>query len=562
MYGFLQGLQISSVISIKMLKRTELPTDLPKCHELILSLDWQKEHFKHQVEMLKRRLFGPSSEKRAGPEQPGLPFVDLPAAPPVPAALEHAAVVSPGKSKPEGHGRRKLPAHLPRQRREYHPAGIAQPCPCCGSAWERIGEEVSEQLEVIPAQFVVLQHARIKYACPKCKDRVVIGELPSKVLEKGLAGPGLLADLIDKKLHYHLPLYRQEELTAQLGWSLARSTQSQWLGACAELLEALVLEAKREALQSAVLHTDDTPVRVLEPGNGKTREGRMWVYVGDENHPQTVYQYSPNRKREHPAEFLKGWRGTLVADAYGGYEGICAGAGIVKAGCWAHARRKFDEAQSSAPREAAAMLERIGQLYAVEAQARPALEAAQRAPLKERGEQLAAAYRARLKLRQELSAGLVEEIRKWLLAQVQAALPKSPLGTAVRYALEQWETLVVFLRDGAVELDNNVAENALRPIAIGRKNWLFVGSDNGGRALANLYTLTATCRRHGVDVYAYLKDVLVRIEQQPPGRLHELLPQNWQAAQQSRPACAGAALPPEVTPPSAGVSSTPLASGP
>lgn len=208
------------------------------------------------------------------------------------------------------------------------------------------------------------------------------------------------------------------------------------------------------------------------------------------------------------------------------------------------------------------MLERIGQLYAVEAQARPALEAAQRAPLKERGEQLAAAYRARLKLRQELSAGLVEEIRKWLLAQVQAALPKSPLGTAVRYALEQWETLVVFLRDGAVELDNNVAENALRPIAIGRKNWLFVGSDNGGRALANLYTLTATCRRHGVDVYAYLKDVLVRIEQQPPGRLHELLPQNWQAAQQSRPACAGAALPPEVTPPSAGASSTPLASGP
>lgn len=521
-----------------MLTRAQLPTDVNALQELLLKFDellhqadQRSEHLSHQVEMLTRRLYGPSSEKRH--DAPGQQVLfDLPAAPTQAEALEHAAVVPKSERKPQGHGRRKLPPELRRERFEYHPPEVAQPCPCCGSSWQKIGEEVSEQIELVPATVFVLQHARIKYACPKCQDKVLIGAVPSKILDKGLAGPGLLADLIVKKLYYHLPLYRQELLSKHLGFELARSTQCQWLGACAERLEPLQLLAKQEALRSHVIHTDDTPVRVQAPGTGKTREGRFWVYVGDAAHPHVVFDYTPNRKREGPKNFLKDYKGVLQADAYGGYDGIYANGAVIEAACWAHARRKFDEAQATAPQVAAEMLDLIGQLYAIEDQARPRLEEAQRKPAAERAAALAQAYAARLALRQRLSVPVLERIRQWLEKQKQEALPKGPLGQALHYALAQWAALNRFATDGTIEIDNNTAENALRPLAIGRKNWLFLGSDEGGRRMAILYSLTESCKRHDIDPWAYLKDVLVRIETQPPGTLAALLPHNWKAARE------------------------------
>ena len=495
-----------------MLKREQLPTEVVALQDLALSLDQRAEYLSHQVEMFKRRLYGPSSEER--PEAAGqatLPFADLPAAPVRAEALSHAAVVPKGAEKPQGHGRRKLPAHLYRERFEYHPEEVQKPCPCCGSAWERIGEEISEQVELIPATILVLQHARIKYACPKCRGRIVIGKVPSKILDRGLAGPGLLADLIVKKLYYHLPLYRQEVLTEHLGWTLARSTQSQWLGACAERLEPLYLRAKGEVLNSHKIHTDDTPVRVLTPGAGKTREARFWVYVGDAAHPCTVFDYTPNRKREGPKSFLGDYEGVLQADAYGGYDGIYANGKVTEAGCWAHARRKFDDAALSAPEAAKEALDLIGELYAIEKRAR------------ERG----LTPEERRALREAHAPPVLERLRAWLERQQAEALPQSPLAKALNYTRAQWAALTRFLSDGTIELDNNTAENALRPIAVGRKNWLFLGNDEGSRRAAILYSLIETCKRHGHDPWAYLKDVLVRIETQPPESLRQLLPDQW-----------------------------------
>jgi len=441
-----------------VLTRAQLPNDVHALQELLLQADQRIEHLSHQLEMLTRRLYGPSSEKRHDAPGQQLLFA-LPAAPTQPAALEHAAVVPKGESQPQGHGRRKLPPQLRRERIEYHPPEVQAPCPCCGNAWQKIGEEVSEQVELVPATVFVLQHARIKYACPKCQDKVLIGAVPSKILDKGLAGPGLLADLIVKKLYYHLPLYRQELLTAHLGFALARSTQCQWLGACAERLEPLQLLAKQEVLRSHVIHTDDTPVRVQDPGNGKTREGRFWVYVGDEAYPQVVFEYTPKRKRDGPQKFLKDYKGVLQADAYGGYDGIYANGAVIEAGCWAHARRKFDEAQTTAPEHAAEMLALVGQLYAIEDLARPVLKEAKAKPEPARTAALAAAYAQRLELRQRLSVTVLERIHTWLEQQKQDALPKGPLGQALHYTLAQWVALNRFVSDGAIEIDNNAGEN-------------------------------------------------------------------------------------------------------
>jgi transposase len=510
-----------------MLKREQLPAEMTALQDLTLSLDQQRELLTIKLEQFKRRYFGPSSEKRHDTATQPTLFEDLPAAPtPSPKqALKQAEVVEKGASKPRAHGRRKLPPELLRERREYEPEEIKQPCPCgCGKPWRRIGEEISEQLERIPETFFVIQHARIK-CISGCGKKIVIGKVADKLWDKSLAGPGLIADLIVKKVALHLPHYRNEWLTEQLGFTLARSTQCQWLGAAAELLEPLYLEGKRDVLRSGLIHTDDTPVRVQ--AKEQTREGRFWVYVGDPLHPFTLFDYTPNRKREGPKNFLGAYQGVLQADAYGGYDGIYTNGKVQEAGCMAHARRKFDEAKGSVPAAADEMLNLIGQLYAVEAQTRPAIAAALLLPLSERAAALREAYRQRLESRQKLSAPMVAQIKSWLAAHKADALPEGPLGKAIHYMENQWAALTFFLSDGAADIDNNVAENALRPLCVGRRNWLFLGNDEGGRRLAILYSLVESCRRNEVNPWDYLKDVLVRISKQPPGTLKELLPHHW-----------------------------------
>jgi transposase len=434
----------------------------------------------------------------------------------------------PTPAKRNGHGRRKLPADLPRERIVHDLPDEEKPCPCCGTARTLIGEETSEQLDYVPAKVKVIEHVRLKYICKACEKQAAEGgpqiataAKPLSAIEKGLAAPGLLAYVIVSKYGDHLPLHRLERILKRHGIEIARSTMCDWMRQSADALGPLYDLMVREVLASKVIHTDDTPVNVLEPGSGKTRTGRFWVYLGDPSHPHAVFDYTPSRKRDGPMNFLDGWGKNelryLQADAFGGYDGLYAGqAGghVVEVACWAHARRKFYDARRSDHRHSARALASIKRLYDVERDA-TGLPARERA-----------------RLRQERSAPILVEFRQWLLKSQAASggsvLPKSPMGEAITYALNQWAALCVYLLDGELAIDNNAAENALRRIAIGRKNWLFAGSDNGGRTAAVLFSLLATCQRHNVEPFAYLRDVLDRIAAHPHTQLDELLPDRWQ----------------------------------
>jgi transposase len=483
----------------------------------------------HQLQQLLRRLYGRSSEK-IDPKQMAL-FAEMlkeleaktpPADPPPPVAPPPAAT-APRK----GHGRRRIPEDLPRERIIIDLPEDEKPCPCCGQARTVIGQEVSEQLDIEPAKLKVIETVRLKYACKACEAKAAEGgpqiqtaEKPLSPIEKGLAAPGLLAYVIVGKYGDSLPLYRLERIFERHNIDIARSTMCDWCAQSAEALTPLYDLMIRDVLGSKVIHTDDTPVDVQDPKLGKTREGRFWVYLGDPSHPQVVFDYTPNRKRDGPMTFLRDWGRDecrfLQADAFGGYDGIYAGqAGgmVVEVACWAHARRKFHEAHKTDHRSSAQALAYIKLLYDVEKDT-AGLSPAERAAT-----------------RQERSAPILVQFRTWLLGLQTAGgggvLPKSPMGEAITYAMNQWAALCVYLLYGELAIDNNVSENALRRIAIGRKNWLFAGSDNGGRTAAILFSFIASCQRHHVDPFAYLKDVLIRIASHGHHRLAELLPGQW-----------------------------------
>lgn len=529
----------------QVLDAPTLPSDIAACHALI-QLQHAKEEqlaeqldnatrkisqMEHQLQQLLRRLYGRSSEK-IDPKQMAL-FAELlkqleaqnpPAPEPPPAAVP--AATATGK----GHGRRKLAPDLPRERVIHDLPEEEKPCPCCGTMRTLIGDETSEQIDYVPAQVKVIEHVRLKYICKECEKKaaeggpqIVTAEKPLSAIEKGLAAPGLIAHLIVSRFADHLPYYRQERILGRHGIELARSTQSDIAAQAAQALLPLHKLAIEDLLASRVIHTDDTPVDVLEPKSGKTREGRFCVYLGDAAHPQVVFDYTPNRKRDGPVNFLNGWGKDdlryLQADAFGGYDGIYAGdagGNVFEVACWAHARRYFYEARKTDHRNSAQALAYIKLLYEVEHEA------------------AGLPSRERAAIRQERSAPILVQFRRWLLGLQPSnggrVLPKSPMGEAVTYAMNQWAALCVYLLDGELNIDNNVSENALRRIAIGRKNWLFCGSDNGGRTAAILFSLIASCQRHGVEPFAYLRDVLTRIASHPHHRLGELLPRNWKEA--------------------------------
>jgi len=484
----------------------------------------------HRLQQLLRRLYGRSSEK-IDPRQLAL-FAEMlqeleartsppPAAEPEPA---------PPTGKPHcGHGRRKLPADLPRERRIHDLPEEEKPCPCCGTMREVIGQEVNEQLDYEPAKVTVIEHVRLKYGCKACEQkaaeggpRIVTAEKPLAPIEKGLAAPGLLAYVIVGKYQDSLPLHRLAIILRRHRIELARSTMCDWMRqAVEEALEPLYDVMVQDVLASKVIHTDDTPVDVLDRGQPQTRTGRFWVYLGDADHPQTVFAYTPSRSRDGPMTFLADWgkdqRRFLQADAFGGYDGIYAGqAGgkVTEVACWAHARRKFVEPQASDGRHSTQALAYIRLLYDVEDQAR-------RCSSEERKD-----------LRQEHAVPRLRQFKAYL-ESIQAAtggpvLPKSPMGQAITYALNQWDALTVYTTDGDLAIDNNAAENALRRVAVGRKNWLFCGSDRGGHTAAVLFSLLATAQRHGINPFLYLRDVLTRIAAHPHQHLSELLPNHWQ----------------------------------
>ncbi len=410
------------------------------------------------------------------------------------------------KSKPV---RRPLPEHLPREHVVHEPACN---CPDCGAAMKRIGEDISEVLDYVPARFRVIRHVRPKMACPSC-ERIVQVEAPSRPIDRGLAGAGLLAHILTSKYADHLPLYRQAQIYVREGVELERSTMAEWVGGCHRLLDPLIESIGRYVFAADKLHADDTPVPVLDPGRGKTKTGRLWTYVRDDrpaastDPPAVLFRYSPDRRGERPRGHLKDFKGILQADAYSGFGPLYEGGRILEAACWAHARRAFyDIHQANQSPIAAEALARIGALYAIEGEIRGRLP-----------DKRAAA-------RQAHTAPLLESLREWLRQTLARVSKKSELAKAIGYVLTRWTALTRYVADGRIEIDNNAAERALRAVALGRKNYLFCGSDAGGERAAAMYSLIGSAKLNALDPETYLRYVLERIADHPINRIEELLP--------------------------------------
>jgi transposase len=406
-----------------------------------------------------------------------------------------------------------LPLHLPRE--EVVLDVTDKSCACCGGFKLCIGEDVSERLDVVPAQFKVIVTRRPKYACRACQGEVVQAAAPERLIENGLPTEATVAHVIVAKYADHLPLYRQAQIYARQGIVLDRSTLADWVGRAAFELAPVHARLLEHLRASSKLFADETTVPVLDPGRGRTRKGQLWTYARDErphvgsDPPAVVFVYAPDRKHARPGQHLAGFKGTLQVDGYGAYVELAAAGAVDLAFCWAHVRRGFYDLQTAntpAPIASEALV-RIAGLYAVEADIRglPA--------------------DGRRRARRERSMPIVDALKPWLEQQLALVSRKSPLAVAIRYALSRWEGLCRFLDDGRVEIDSNVVERAIRPITLGRKNHLFAGSDGGAQHWAVLASLIATCKINDVDPNAYLADVLARIvTRHPMNRIDELLP--------------------------------------
>ena len=411
-------------------------------------------------------------------------------------------------------GRRHLAnfENLPVTTQVYELSAQERVCPCCGVERKEIGADESWQIEYIPGGFERLHQVRKKYACLGCESagenpKMEVAAKPEAAIEKGMAGPGLLAYIVTSKFSDYLPLYRLEDIFERQGFEISRATQSIWCGDVADLVEPLYELMAERVRQSHVVATDDTIMPMQSVGHAKS--ARMWVYVGDAGHPYNVFDFTLNRGRDGPKYFLQGYQHVLLADGYGGYDGVVAGNQITRAGCWSHARRKIIDAEKVAPEIAREAVELIGALFRAEGQAKDF------------------SVEQRLALRREKSAPVLAKLREKLLGWKEQLLPKHPMAEAINYAVNQWAELNVFCSDGAVPLDNNVSEREMKRIVLNRKNSLFVGNPRGGRTAAILASLTSTCRRHEVDPQLYLTQLLINLPQAKVSELPDWLPNQW-----------------------------------
>ena len=557
------------------------------------------EALRHRLDLLLRRLYGPRGERFDPNQPllfaEMVPSQDAAAAA---APTEPAAVAEP-KRRCKPHGRRRLPESLPREPRHYELSEAERVCQDCGRIRIDIGVDKSEQLDYRPASLIVIEHIVHKYVCPCCSRQptqaqvqqahlgqesepmparpaefqppppsaeptptpgptdnsreqvsssqqateqrqrspaptppcqlvdpsevVIVAPKPALPIPKGLPGPGLLAHLIVSKYTDHLPLHRLERVYQRQGLFLHRSTLCDWLAASAQLLRPLYDLLVSAVLQSRALHTDDTTVKMQELVTHLLRTARFWVYLGDAAHPYNVFDFTVNHKRDGPQQFLANYQGYLHADAFSGYDGLylpdplTAAARIIEVACNAHARRKFYEAHGSDALRSHQALAYYRQLYELERQAKDFSDA------------------QRLQMRQDLSVPILGQFHAWLEVQRPEVLPKSPIAEALGYALHNWTALVRYTEAGFLAIDNNVAEREMKRIAIGRKNWLFVGSPQGGHTAAVLMSFTSTCGRLGIEPWRYLRDVLDRLPSHPAGRLAELLPDEWAKRSAARP---------------------------
>jgi transposase len=505
-----------------MPRAVHLPSDVESLQRLVLqqqaqllSRDVLIEQLKLQLARLKRMKFGRSSEQLdAQIAQLEFSLEELEAN--VAARAPPEAPATAPALKP---ARKPLPDHLPREPRVHEPLTGSCNCPQCGGTLRALGEDCSEVLEYVPEHWNVIKHVRPKYSCSACQ-KIVQANAPSRPIERSYAGPGLLAHVMVSKYCDHLPFYRQSQIYARDGVDLDRATLADWGGAVSALLAPLLGALEDYVMAAHKLHADDTPIPVLAPGTGKTKSGRLWAYLRDDrpagstDPPAVLFRYSPDRKGERPRAHLQHFRGILQADAYGGFNGLYdrEHEPLLEAACWAHTRRKFFEIyDSTASPIAFEALERIRALYEIEDQIRG------RAPDE------------RKTVRQTRAAPLLKELYDWLRATVRRERSKkSDISAAIGYTLSLWTALTRYRDDGCIEIDNNPVERELRAVALGRKNYLFAGSDAGGERAAAFYSLIGTAKLCGLDPEAYLREVLTRIAEHPINRIEELLP--WEIA--------------------------------
>ncbi len=481
--------------------------------ELRGTIEKQQDHIAKLVKM----HFGRKSERIEGPTL----FDDLPddgsddpAPPPVAPAIPEPEVLVP---KRKGHGRKPNPANLPRRREEVDLSDAEKVCPCCAGVRIRIGETIRERLDYTPSSVFVREIAQPTYACRSCElaardPQFAAPAFPPEPVPKSGIGAGLLAQVIVSKCVDHLPLYRQESIFARHGWPVSRTRLCDLVAACATLLDPVYRAMIERLKNSFAIHADESPVKLLQP----RRTAYAWLYLGDAANPYTLFDFTPGRGEEHPAAFLSGYSGFVHADGYAGYNPI-HGSGARHLGCWAHVRRKFVDARTNNAAKASEALAYIRTLYAVEKEISD--------------EELVG--EAVVSRRQARAGPILRKFGEWLEVEQRTVLPKSPFGQAVSYAINQWPTLGRYLGDARFTIDNNVAERAVRPLAVGRKNWLFVGGDGGLTSAAVLMSLCASAKRHALNPWAYLTDVLTQLAAKPAAVTH-LLPDAW--AKQHLPA--------------------------
>jgi transposase len=486
----------------------------------LLSRDLLIEKLKVQIARLKRLHFGRSSEKlNAEIAQLELALEELETAetelPPQAASMKAL------RKAPE----RALPAHLPREDSIHLPLSGGCICPACGGALRRLGEDSDEMLDLEPVVYKVVRHIRPKFSCRAC-EKIVQAPAPAKPIARGKASFRMISHVLVQKFNHHLPLYRQAEMLATQGLEIDRSTLAGWVGQGAALLDPIVTRIKEAVLAAPKLHTDDTPVPMLDPGSGKTKTARLWVHaVDDRAHagltpPAVWFAFTTDRKAEHPQRMLKEFKGYLQADAYAGYDELYRTGHILEVACWGHARRKiWDIHETKATPTTIELLERIGRLYAVEDEVR-----GQPPDVRREARQLQAKPQ-------------LDELRSRMEAIRGKLSAKSELAVAIAYALKRWTALTCYLDDGRLEIDNLIAERALRGVAIGRRNWLFAGSKIGGERAAAIYSIIETCKLNGIEPQAYMTDVMQKIAGDwPNSRIEELMPWSWSKREQQKAA--------------------------
>jgi len=503
---------------------SQLPDDIATLKAMVIAGGREIAALKLTIAKMRRDKFGASSERGAKLlDQLELQLAELEES--VAQDIATAQINAPADSKDKRQlkpARRPLPAHLPRER-VVHAAPSS--CPGCGGTLRKLGEDITETLELAPAQWKVIQHVREKFSCRRC-EAITQAPAPSHPIARGRAGPQLLAQVLFAKYRAHLPLNRQSDIYAKEGVDLDTSTLADWVGACAATLMPLV-DQIRDVFAAERIHADDTTVPVL--ASGKTRTGRLWTYVRDDKPfagraaPAAMFYYSPDRSGEHPEQHLTEYSGLMQADAYAGFNGLYVAGRkpgpIIEAACWAHGRRKlFELAELQKAPIAIEAVRRIDELFAIEREIN------------------GLAREQRVAVRAQRSRPLVDDLERWMRQERRRLSSRSPLAKAMEYSLKRWEAMTRFLEDGRICMTNNAAERAVRGIAMGRKNWTFAGSDNGGRRAAAIYTLIETCKLNDIDPRAWLADVLARVADHPAKRIAQLLPWNWRTTVDARAA--------------------------